>query len=284
MLNLFKKKKSNSQGAMQELLNNYELPSFPSLIIEVLSDLRNPSQSLGAIATKLEGDPGMTVKILRSVNVASFGVSREVTNLHTAVSMTGHVRLEAILLSHAVKGALPNATAPNFSMKQFWVAASQRACLARQVAKRLHPTTQLESFTAALLQDMAVPVLIRERNEAYQKILTSMQGQNHWLHDLEIDHFSFDHTDLGGHMAREWHLPQYLVDAISCHHKSEDEDRTDLEPGVQIASLIRQDVDPQSLEPVYELAKREYGLDKKTMDKIITTSFDEAEEYANQIA
>ncbi|MDX2474591.1 MAG: HDOD domain-containing protein [Candidatus Krumholzibacteria bacterium] len=284
MLNIFKKKRPDSQGAMKDLLGNLELQSFPSLIMEVLSDLRDPNQSLGVVAGKLEGDPGMTVKILRTVNAAAFGLSREVTNLHTAVSMTGHVRLETILLAHAVKGALPFAKAPNFSMKQFWVTASQRACLARAVAKRLHPATQVESFTAGLLQDMAVPVLIRQRSEVYAEILAAMQDRSHWLHELESDHFSFDHTDLGGHMARQWRLPGYLVDAISCHHLEEGEEGVALEPGVRMASMIRYDTDGVALEPLIEMAKREYDLDEKTMNLIISSSLAEAEVFANQIA
>jgi len=37
--------------------------------------------------------------------------------------------------------------------------SAQRASLARALSIRLHPTTQAESFTAGLLQDMGVLVL-----------------------------------------------------------------------------------------------------------------------------
>ncbi len=282
MLKIFKKKRSESQTAMREMAGSFELQSFPSLVMEVLSDLRDPNESLGKIADKLERDPGMTVKILRTVNAAAFGMSREVTNLHTAVSMTGHVRLETILLAHAVKGALPFAKAPNFSMKQFWMTASQRACLARGVARKLHPTSQVESFTAGLLQDMAVPVLIRHRNEVYAQILVAMQDRSQWLHVLESDHFSFDHTDLGGQMARDWKLPEYLIDAIDCHH-DEENSRVVLLPGIQIASLLRHDTDLDSLEPVFEMAQQDFDLDRKIMSQIVSDSLVEAEEFAKQI-
>jgi len=144
MLNIFKKKRSDTHEAMKDLFDGFELQSFPALIMEVLSDLRDPNHNMGNIARKLEGDPGMTVKILRTVNAAGFGLSKQATSLQGAISMMGHVRLETILLTHAVKGSLPFTKAPNFSMKQFWVSAAQRGCLARAIAQKLHPATQVE--------------------------------------------------------------------------------------------------------------------------------------------
>ena len=284
MLNIFKKKPSETQEAMKGLFDGFELQSFPALIMEVLSDLRDPDHSLGNIARKLEGDPGMTVKILRTVNAAGFGLSKQATNLHGAISMMGHVRLETILLTQAVKGSLPYTKAPHFSMKQFWVSAAQRGCLARAVAQKLHPATQVEAFTAGLLQDMAVPVLIRQRQEAYSDILATMQSCTHWLHDLENDRFSFDHTDVGGHMAREWNLPKYLAEAISFHHHDDDDSGVELEPGVRLASLIRTDTGEVSLAPLIAMAKDEYDLDKQVMTTLLTSAFADAEQFAQQFS
>ncbi|MFT5233157.1 MAG: HD-like signal output (HDOD) protein [Candidatus Krumholzibacteriia bacterium] len=283
MLSIFKKKQCDTSEAMQELLAGFELQSFPGLIMEVLSDLRDPNHSLGDIARKLEGDPNMTIKILRTVNAAGFGLSKEATSIQGAVSMMGRVKLETTLLTHAIKGALPFAKAPNFSMKQFWVSASLRACLARGIAQKLHPATQIESFTAGLLQDMAVPVLIRQRQEAYLEILSTMQNGTHCLHELENVQFNFDHTDVGGHMAREWNLPKYLTDAISFHHHENDSGGAELEPGVRLASLIRDDTGEVSLTPLFELAKSEYDLDKKIMTSILNEAFTDADQFARQM-
>ena len=281
MLSFLTKKRGGAQDAIKDMLKNVQLQSFPVLIMEVLNDLRDPDMSLGAVARKLEGDPGMQVKILQTVNSAAFGLSREVTNLHSAIGMMGHARLESILLTHAVKGSLPAARTSNFNMKTFWTAASRRACLARGVAQRLHPATQVEAFTAGLLLDMAVPVLVRGNAEAYSEILAGMSDRGRHLHELEADRFSFDHADLGEQMAREWKLPAYLVNAIADHHRPDPSESVD--PGVRIASLIRHDVGPASLEGIFELADQAYDLKRESMKQIITEAFAEAEEFTKKI-
>jgi HD-like signal output (HDOD) protein len=264
---------------MKDLFESFEIRSFPATIMEALRDLRDPDQSLGNIAHKLEGDPGITVKILRTVNAAAFGLSKEVANLQSAITMAGHARLETILLAHAVEGALPFAEAPNFTMKQFWTAASQRACLARNVAARLHPSSQVEAFTAGLLLDMAVPILVRERNETYVEIFTAIHTGDSPLHELETEKMGFNHADLGGHMAKQWNLPAYLTNAITNHHRESD-DGPSVEPGVRIASLIGHDTGLRSRETVFEMASTEYGLDRSIMEQIVALSIEEAEDFA----
>ncbi|MFH1845356.1 MAG: HDOD domain-containing protein [bacterium] len=282
MINLFRKKKKDNQLKLSELLDGYEIPSFPAIVIEVLNDLRIPDIGLGQIANKLEQDPGMQVKILKTVNSAAFGLSREVTNLHNAISIMGHSRLETILLAHAVKSSLPHASTENFSMTQFWQSAARRACLARAVARRLHPATQVESFTAGLLQDMAVPVLVAQKRQEYVGILEMMASdQSAWLHELESDKLPYDHSDVGGCMAREWGLPEYLVGAISSHH-DEDSD-SGVEPGIRLASFVRDRVEPECLAAMYAFAEKVYGLEKGTMDVIVECAFAEAEEFASRL-
>ncbi len=281
MFGIFKKDRNEAKDAMQSLLDNFQLQSFPAIIMEALNDLRDPDISLGRIATKLESDPSMNVKILRTVNSAAFGLPREVTNLQSAVSMMGHARLETILLTHAVKKALPATRTDLFSMKKFWTTASRRACLARSVASRLHPASQAEAFTASLLQDMAVPILVQQKAEAYAEILTAMRDSQHQLHQLESDRFSFDHTDVGGHMAQQWKLPRYLVDAITCHHH--DDREIPLDPGIRVAALISDQTNPSALQPMYDRARDDYDLDHATMKQIVIDSFAEADEFAKKI-
>jgi len=49
----------------------------------------------------------------------------------------------------------------------FWRTSAHRACLARRIASTLDPASQMEAFTAGLLQDMAIPVLAAAHGERY---------------------------------------------------------------------------------------------------------------------
>lgn len=281
-MGLFTKLKKGPPVKLDELLGNFELPSFPAIVMEVLSSLRDPKVSMGGVAERLEGDPGMQVMVLKTVNSAAFGLSREVSNLQRAVAMMGRSRLEAILLTHAVKGTLPTVNSPDFSMNRFWGSAARRACLARAVARRLHPTTQVEAFTSGLLQDMALPVLIDRKREEYKKILKLWTTQeNTWLDLLEKEAFHFDHSVVGGVMAKEWGLPAYLVSAISHHHDRQG--RAVVEPGVKLASYLRDTDESNSLKPLLDHADQDFGLDRSLMESLVTGSFQDAEALAETL-
>ena len=69
----------------------------------MLAMLRDPESSMTDIAEQLQVDPGMHVKVLKTVNAAAFGLITRVTNLQHAAKLLGRSRLEAIILSHAVR-------------------------------------------------------------------------------------------------------------------------------------------------------------------------------------
>ena len=54
---------------------------------------------------------------------------------------------------------------------RFWRAAARRATLARVFAQHMHAATQAEAFTAALLLDMAVPLLAGVDSGGYAVLL-----------------------------------------------------------------------------------------------------------------
>jgi HD-like signal output (HDOD) protein len=126
---------------------------------------------------------------------------------------------------------------------------------------------------------MAVPVLVRERNEAYTDILAAVQSGEDPLHELETDKLGFNHANLGGHMAKRWSLPAYLTNAIANHH-SESDDGPSVEPGVRLASLIEHSTDLEPQTPMYDVAKKDYGLDQGAMEQIVARTVEEAEEFA----
>jgi HD-like signal output (HDOD) protein len=231
------KRREDPRKELRALLSGYELPSFPGLVMEALSLLRDPDSLMADVAKRLEADPGIHVKVLQMVNSAAFALANKVTNVHRAVTLLGRSRLETLILTHAVSKTISKDTIPGFDIKQFWFASARRAFVARGLASRLHPATQMEAFTAGLLQDMAVPVLAKVRAEHYPSILDEWRGDRVGLDVLERDRLGYDHTAVGMLMAEEWGLPDSLVVAISGHHRDQ-EGLPPPEPSVRLVSLL----------------------------------------------
>ena len=185
--------------------------------MNVLGMLRDPHSETRDIADQIQMDLGMSIKILRLINSAAFGLTTKVSNLHHAVTILGRSRLESMLLTYAVATTIPS-TLDCMEISRFWLASARRACLAKHVALHLHAATQADSFTAALLQDLAVPLISEEKKLIYKDLLKKMAyGYGRDLDVMERELFGYDHPAIGALVAEEWGLPE-LPD--SCHCRS----------------------------------------------------------------
>jgi HD-like signal output (HDOD) protein len=272
------KRRDDPRKELRALLAGYELPSFPGLVMEALSLLRDPDSSMTDVARRLEADPGIHVKVLQMVNSAAFALSNKVTNVHRAVTLLGRSRLETLILTHAVSKTVGKDAAPAIDMKQFWFASARRAFVARSLATRLHPATRMEAFTAGLLQDMAVPVLARVRSEHYPSILDEWRADGVGLDRLERDRLGYDHPAVGMLMAEEWGLPDGLVVAIAGHHRDQ-EGLPPPEPSVRLVSLLT-DQEITEGSRFVERCQEELSLTSEAIQRLIREATTEAAEFS----
>jgi len=237
MLGWFKRKKADPKKQIVEALGDQELPSFPVTVLQALGLLRDSSASLRDVGSCLSNDPGIGVRILKLTNSPAFGSRHPVRNVEHAVSMLGRVEIESILLSVGVSRAVGPATNKDgFDASGFWQGAARRAAAARALAARLHPASAAESFTAALLQDMAVPLIANAKGSSYGSMIQQANSDGTHLHALERSEYGWDHGAIGGALCQDWRFPETLSDAIGAHHEGLGESA--VPPAIQLVSLL----------------------------------------------
>ena len=240
---------------LAEVLGDRELPSFPAVVLDALSALRDPDASLRAVGSRLCADPGISVQVLRLTNSAALGLRNPVSSVEQAACLIGRAQLESLLLGVGVSRLVaPAASRSGLDAKGFWRAAARRASAARALAARLHPATKSECFTAALLSDLAVPLLADAKGEIYARMLREQREGGADLHALERGEFGWDHGTIGGALGAQWNLPELLSRSIHAHH----EDADDLPPALHLASLLADE--PQEEERFVEVAASRFGV------------------------
>lgn len=230
---LFKKKKKTPVD-----LKTFDIPSFPAAVINLLGKLRNPEVCINEIAAELELDPGLHIRVLKTVNSAAFGLSRKVSNIKHAVNLLGRGRLESLVLSVAVKNTLvTNQQAAWFDMTEFWKTSSRQAAVSRVLATALHPNTHSDVFTIGLLQNMAIPVLANREGDRYRNLYQRWQSEEIDLAEHELQLFGVDHPALGAQMAEYWGFPEALIMGIREHHEVKN---LEVPLSVKIAALMKE--------------------------------------------
>ncbi len=275
---------TDSRPRLADILEGYDLPSFGGIYMEALGLVRDVDSSTEKLADVLATDPGLTANLLRTVNSAAFGLRSEITSVHHAVSMLGRGHVESMLVSFASHDALPSDPCNGFEPDRFWKTAARRAATARALAERVSPAEWSECFTAALLSDMAIPVLCLKRGGEYTRLVESWHQGAGELQDLELEAFGWDHTQVAALMCAEWRFPEVIAQAIASHHGlpgHPDATAHPLEP-VNVAMLIREVDEARGVAELVERAHATLGLAEDDIRGLVDESFHNAEEIAAQ--
>lgn len=202
---------------LDKVLATAQLPALPQSAISLLELSQNPKNGPDEFAVPIEADPGLTGQVLKFVNSSYFGFAREISNVKHAITMVGIRTIKNFALWSAVFSLMPNPKCGPFDLKTLWQDSLRRGLFARNLAKLLGMKDAEEPFAAALLQDMAVPLLAKEFSGVYEKLLVKRDGGRIRLSDFEQQVFGWTHAEAAARMAQQWNLPADFVQLVACH-------------------------------------------------------------------
>ena len=189
------------------------LYSLPNVALEVLRLTGQPDVDLHALRRTIENDPALTAKVLRVVNSSLFGLSCHVSDLHQAIALLGIKPLKLLVLGFTLSGEL-FADARGAVVSRYWRHTLTQAIAARRLAEKVWRLSGDEAFTAGLLKDIGMLVLIQELGEPYARLVERVLVARGDLAALEMAALGFDHVQLSAGLLSRWGLPDVLVEAI----------------------------------------------------------------------
>lgn len=204
---------------LTRLLSASQLPAMPQSAARLLTLSRDPMSGPNEYAVPIEADPGLTTQVLRYVNSSYFGFRCKITSVRQAITLVGVRMIKNFCLYTAVFSLIPNPRCGQFDLKSLWQDSLRRGLFARSLGKSLSVGDPETPFAAALLQDMAVPLLAREAPDAYSTFLKarSQSDSRVRLSCLEQHVFGWTHAEAAGMMARQWNLPDEFASLVESH-------------------------------------------------------------------
>jgi HD-like signal output (HDOD) protein len=207
----------SKSNRLEDLLAGAQLPALPQSALRLLELSRDLENGPAEFAPPIEADPGLSGQVLRFVNSSYFGFAREIANVKQAITMVGVRTIKNFALWSAVFSLMPNPRCGPFDLKGLWQDSLRRALFARAMGKLLGMRDAEDLFAAALLQDMAIPLLAKELPQEYTKLLAGRAGGTKRLSDLEQHQFGWNHALAAGQMARQWSLPEEFALLVQSH-------------------------------------------------------------------
>jgi putative nucleotidyltransferase with HDIG domain len=199
------------------------LPTLPAIAMQVNRLLQDYDSPLESLASLLEKDQSLVIRILRLVNSSFFGFKSRVNSVRHAVSLLGYNTVRNAVVTVAVMDTLSlKENLKGFEITEFWEHATHVAVTTRFLAVQTRLAAIEDAFTAGLLHDIGKVVLANYFPDELGLILETQNtaGLSFLQAEQKVD--SCPHALIGGHLAGRWMLPEPLVDAIRHHHDNAD--------------------------------------------------------------
>lgn len=195
------------------------LISLPEVCQRLQLVLSDPDHDRNTVARLINQDPALTLRLLRIVNSAYYGMMRTIDTVSQAVSVIGEEDLMNLVLATSATTALSRLSNPMIDFQVFWRHSIQCGLVARAMAQSIRQPRGEVLFIAGLLHDIGKVVLYHQMPDLARAVRHEIELQGCSDFEAEQRMLDFDHSQVGEALIRAWGLPETLSQSIGCHHQ-----------------------------------------------------------------
>lgn len=195
----------------------HNLPSLPTVVMELLASMDQEDVNIDALAQKIAQDQALTAKTLRLANSSFYGMAHQVTTIQEAIAILGFRTVRSLATTAALIGTFAGSTHSSFNVTPFWRHAIAAAVCARELAIHLKLNPE-HAYTAGLLHDIGRLVLVTQFQPHYEAAMAHRAQRDCSLLDAEHAVLGVDHALVGHVLTKHWKFPEAMQQAVACHH------------------------------------------------------------------
>lgn len=242
-----------------------KMPAFPQSVHRIIQLTADADCSAKDIVHTIECDPVMTVKILKVINSAFYGLPKKITSIQRASVHLGLNTIKNMALSIAATGMLGNTAKAGLQADGFLLHSLTTALLGKRLAERLGCSAENSSdiYIAGLLHDFGKLVFAEYFPGKFKQALQIAREENISLHLAEQQVIGIDHAQAGRLLMEKWQLAEDLATAIALHHEPQNGDL--LSDCIFVANQISKkmhfgDAGNAQIEPLPGTAVERFGM------------------------
>lgn len=202
---------------ISELFDQIEqLPMVPEVVRTLIMQLNDPDIDLGSVAADVAKDQVISLKVLRIVNSAHFGLSRKISSIDEAVVMLGMAKLKNIVVASGLTGCVHHIV--GMDMKRFWQESIYIAGIAKELAILTDESDPDTAFTAGLLSTIG-SLLIVMGVPSQSILIKDKLDEGISQYDAELEVLGFSSGNLASNLIEKWRFPAVLGNAIYAYQK-----------------------------------------------------------------
>jgi putative nucleotidyltransferase with HDIG domain len=214
----------NRELLFKQLDQIKDLPTLPAVVQRLGQAIRDPNMDAIRLARILEDDPSISSKVLKVANSALYGGKEPIATVSHAIARMGMTAVHNIALSTSLFSAHRQRGETAFERKAFW-----QHCITTGIAATvLYDKTQNRLATryrrdqlhlSGLLHDIGKIIFDQYLFPEFSLALKESAELRIPLFQIELNHLSADHAQVGAWLGEKWKLSAEMVEVIRWHHE-----------------------------------------------------------------
>ena len=191
------------------------IPPCPESLVRLQAILAEPELDAGAIDQLASSDVAMAAALIRQANSPLHGLNQPVQTVGMALTVLG-LRpavelLSAFITRHALQVRSP-------LLEHFWESSQRRAIACEHIGRQLYSFDPGLGYSFGLFCHVGMPVLVKAVRGYAGTVTEALARRDRTFTQTENASHRTDHAVVGAIVARTWHLPGDVAQAIWLHH------------------------------------------------------------------
>jgi putative nucleotidyltransferase with HDIG domain len=213
-----------------------EVASMPHVAAKALELLNEAEVSAAVLSKVFELDMVLTGKLLKIVNSAYYGFTKQVTTVPQAITILGHDNLKSILISTIAFELFSKGKGGIISTQGLWIHSLGTASFSQALAREMNFSKPEEYYIIGLLHDIGKLILDQNMPEEFKRVMEIVKTRRIAIYEAEEQILGINHADIGHMVALYWKIPEKLAMAIKFHHNLSHSSDKDI---LQMAAIVQ---------------------------------------------
>lgn len=193
------------------------LPIISQVYLDLVKEINNENSNAETVASIVEKDVGLSVKILQMVNSAFFGMPRQTVCVRDAIVLIGMDNLLNLIMSAQIFDTLSQDMLDQGIIADLWAKSSDIGASAKESAKRADQSkaTYETACLAGVLSHIGRAILAHSVPYEFIELVETAHEQGRSIRELEIEVFGIPQESVGAYALGIWGFSDEIVEAVA---------------------------------------------------------------------
>lgn len=200
-----------------------DIATLPEVTIKIIEIVEDPKSTARDLHEVIKNDPALSVKVLKVVNSAFYGLPGQVASVDRAIILLGLSAVKNIAIAASIARLFKGKRiSEQFNASDLWRHSVGTAVAARSIAKcSPHPVMTDEVFVAGLIHDIGTLIERQAFPDEFATVINRCHSAEQDFLECEREIIGADHQAFGVGLTTKWKFPRHLRAAVGFHHNPE---------------------------------------------------------------